>query len=281
MANNIERIDNNLKTGRPWYEGLHGTWWWGMSDVEAKQRLLEMEKEKKIAIASIVRNEEHTGNLGRFLDCCRDLENYHHNIVYIFVEGDSTDRTYQVLKDWINAREDSGSILEKRDTGSPWYPKTRNPARTTHLADLRNVLIGLILSRSNIDEVLMIDASYGWKGDLIVTLRETNADIAAPMNVCHKHSDGNYVWYDIWAFRKNSGEFSPFYPYCQGFNFNDYMDISSCGGGYLVKRHVLEAGCRYIGGDCEHVNFCRDARSKGFSIKLNPKTYIRKGGYKE
>lgn len=272
-------VNENKNRNRPWYYSMQGTWWYGKTEDEARNVLMEKEKDKKIAIASIIRNEEHTGNLGRFLGCCTELEQYHNNITYIFVEGDSSDGTYQILKDWISTRD---GVLEKRDRGFSPFPKDTNPVRTTVFGELRNRLVDLVLSKPNIAEVLMIDASYGWKGDLITALREINADIAAPLNVCHKNADGRYVFYDIWAYRKSGACFGPFYHYCEGFNDNAPIDIDSCGGAYLVKRSVFEAGVRYDGhADCEHVSFCRDAKIKGSSIKMNPKVYVRKGGYKE
>ena len=70
--------------------------------------------------------------------------------------------------------------------------------------------------------------------------------------------------------------------YAEGMNFDNPVDVDSVGSGYLVKRQVFEAGVRYDGNnDSEQVGFCNNARNQGFSIKINPKIYIRKGGYKE
>ncbi len=249
--------------------------------VQHTQREIEKFKEgQKIAIASIIRDEEGSGNLGRFLDCCRELEQYHKNLVYIFIEGDSSDRTYDVLKDWTGQR--SGSMLEKINKGYSPFGKTKDIRRTVHLAELRNRLIELILSIQDVGEVLMIDANYGWKGDLISSLREANAHIAAPLVVMHKDNDGRYMFYDIWVFRKNGREFWPLYPYAEGMQFDNPVDVDSVGSGYLIKRQVLYAGVRYDGNnDSEQVGFCNNAKSSGFSIKINPKIYIRKGGFRE
>ncbi len=234
----------------------------------------------KIAITSMIRNGESNGTLGRFLDCCRELEQYHNNIIYIFIEGDSLDKTYNILRDWIEKRD--GSILEKIDTGRPPFFTDRNFVRTTRFAQLRNRLIELVLSMPDINEILMMDANYGWKGDLISLLRETNADIAAPLVVQHKDENGNYLFYDIWTFRKNGKEFIHRYPYIEGMVFDRPVDIDSAGGCYLIKRRVLEAGTRYNGdNDCEHVALCQGARNMGFTIKINPLIYVRKGGYNE
>ncbi len=242
--------------------------------------IIPFKEDQKLAIASIVRDEELSGNLARFLDCCRELEQYHKNIIYIFIEGDSSDKTYYVLKDWIEQR--NGSILEKIDRGQGPYGKSRDAKRTIHLAELRNRLIKLILANPYIGEILMIDANYGWKGDLINSLRETNAHITAPLVVMHKDDNGRYIFYDIWVFRKNGREFSPLYPYADGMQFDIPIDVDSVGSGYLIKRQVLEAGVRYDGNnDSEQVGFCRNARNAGFSIRINPKIYIRKGGHKE
>jgi hypothetical protein len=244
------------------------------------RELIPFKEGQKIAIASIVRNEEHNGNLIRFLDCCKELERYHQNIVYIFLEGDSTDKTYEILKNWTDQR--TGSILEKINKGQGPFGKTRETRRTLHLAELRNKLIDIILYRQDVGEVLMIDANYGWKGDLVSALRKTNAHLAAPMVFMNKDSQGRHMFYDIWVFRKNGREFWSLYPYADGMSFDNPIDVDSIGSGYLIKRQVLEAGVRYDGSyDSEQVGFCNNAKNLGFSIKLNPKIYIRKGGYKE
>ncbi len=248
---------------------------------QSTQKPIDTFKEgQKVAIASIIRDEESSGNLGRFLDCCRELEQYHKNIIYIFIEGDSSDRTYDVLKDWTDQR--SGSILEKINKGNSPFGKTKDTKRTAHLAELRNRLIELILSIQDIGEILMIDANYGWKGDIISSLREANAHIAAPLVVMHKDNSGRYMFYDIWVFRKDGREFWPLYPYAEGMQFDNPVDVDSVGSGYLIKRQVLEEGVRYDGNsDSEQVGFCNNARNQGLSIKLNPKIYIKKGGHKE
>ena len=95
----------------------------------------------------------------------------------------------------------------------------------------------------------------------------------------HKDHKGKYLFYDTWAFRKDGRQFSHYYPYTKGIG-EEPLDLDSVGGGYLVKRKVLENGVRYNGDrDCEHVGFCKMAKDKGFSIKVNPKVRIRKGGY--
>ena len=141
------------------------------------------------------------------------------------------------------------------------------------------MLIDLAISISDISEVLMIDANYGWKGDLVSSLMNTNADIAAPLVVMNKDRNGNYLFYDTWAFRKNGSQFSHSYPYMGYSKLNKPISVDSVGGGYLIKRKVLESNVKYNGDrDCEHVGFCRKAEKKGFSIKINPKVYIMKGG---
>jgi hypothetical protein len=284
----ISRIDkfnllvkNNKDSGKSWYERLKGNWWWGMTEEEARMRLTEVEKafEKnpKIAIASIIRNEEHNGHLEGFFDCCQKLEKYYKDIVYIFIEGDSSDNTYEVLKNWLTSKK--SYILKKVDRKHSPFAKDRNNKRTIYFAELRNMLIDYALSIPEVSEILMIDANYGWKGDLISSLRDTNADIAAPLVVMNKSRDGKPLFYDTWAFRKDGRQFSHYHPYVKGIG-SEPFDLDSVGGGYLIKRKVLEKGSRYDGDrDCEHVGFCKMVKDKGFTIKVNPKANIRKGGY--
>lgn len=241
------------------------------------ERLLYM-----IAIASIVRNEESSGNLGRFLTCCTDLESHHPGeIIYIFVEGDSTDMTYDTLRNWVNSRSGSfGSVLEKHDRGYPVWGKSRDVSRTNGLASLRNRLIELVLGNPYISEILFIDANYGFKGDLVDRLRETGGDISAAMSFTKsKDGGGRPIFFDIWAFRMGGYEFSPFWPYMRGWNGSSgIVDVDSVGSGYLVKRRVLESGARYSGGDCEHVGFSKGVKDRGFSIKVNTNVCIVKEG---
>ena len=59
--------------------------------------------------------------------------------------------------------------------------------------------------------------------------------------------------------------------------FDKPVCVDSVGGGYLIKRKVLDMGVFYEGdNDSEQVGFCNNARKLGFSIKLNPKIYIKK-----
>ncbi len=230
---------------------------------------------KKIVIASIIRNEEENGNLIKFLDCCQKLETYHDNIVYIFIEGDSSDKTYDILKNWIETRD--GSILEKIDMDYGIFPKNRDLLRTVYFARLRNRLVEHIISISNVEEIFMIDANYEWDEDIISQLRETDSDISAPLTISHKDSKGRYVFYDIWVFRKDGIEFWPFYPYAENMEFDKPTNVDSVGGGYLIKKKVLDAGVIYSGDtDSEQVGFCNNARKLGFNIKINPSIYIKK-----
>ena len=283
--NDVDKFDRLVKknkaSGKHWYHGLEGRWWWGMTEEQVRQKIesRKVPNRHKIAITSIIRNEEHSGNLKTFLDCCEKLEQYHKDIVYIFIEGDSSDDTYEILQEWLRPRKDY--ILKKIDREKPRFNKDKSLERTSYFAELRNMLIDLALSIPEASEVLMIDANYGWKGDLISSLRGADADIAAPLVVMHKDQHGKYLFYDTWAFRKNGVQFSHWHPYTKGLG-HDPLDIDSAGGGYLVKRRVLDAGVRYNGDrDCEHVGFCQAARDMGFTIKINPRVYIRKGGHEE
>ena len=239
---------------------------------------LQISDHHRIAITSIVRNEEKNGNLKRFLSCCQKLEEKY-DIVYIFIEGDSVDNTYNVLKDWLSQK--TNYILKKIDRKKPRFPKDKNTKRTKYFAELRNMLIDLALSIQDISEVLMIDANYGWQDDLISSLRKIDADIAAPLAIQHKIRNKRFLFYDTWAFRKDGRQFSRYYPYTGYAWSNKPTEVDSVGGGYLIKRKVLEGGIRYKGDkDCEHVSFCRRAIKKGFNVKINPKSYIMKGGWK-
>jgi hypothetical protein len=295
-------IKNNKDSGKNWYNGLDGKWWWGMSEEEARVEIYgqildksdkandrceiisgktndsfkKIHNNRRVAIASIIRNEESNGHLKKFFDCCQKLEKFH-DIIYIFIEGDSSDNTYRELEDWLSSRDDY--ILKKLDKKKPRFPKDKSSGRTRYFAELRNMLIDYALSIPDVSEVLMIDANYGWKGDLVSSLRDIDADIAAPLVVMNKNNNGKFLFYDTWAFRKNGSQFSHYYPYVGYSKLNKPISVDSVGGGYLINRKVLESNVKYNGDrDCEHVGFCQKARKKGFSIKINPNVFIMKGG---
>lgn len=278
----------------------------------------------KIAICTMVRNEERGGNLKRFLECLQELEEYHDSIsrygklgssssgklgsdglVYIFLEGDSSDDTYEILKEWLEKKTSSGMnreyLLEKLDKGYGKFGKTKDSRRTKYFADLRNRLVDLALWVSGVNLIFMIDASYEFRGDIITKLMKTmvgkvgkdggadgGADIAVPMNHSRrKDHTGKQMWYDTWASRKDGKEFRNIYPYYDG--LEDHIKsgkpvkLDSCGGVYLIKRSVFDSDngfVRYDGRtDCEHAGFCKRVREKGFVIKLDPKVYVVKEGW--
>jgi hypothetical protein len=300
-------VKRNKKKKRHWYHGLKNSWWKGMSENAARQKIIETnnvfgadnkveidsetDQNRTIAICSMIRNEERFGHLKRFYDCLKELEKYHKNLIYIFIEGDSYDDTYKSLKKWLNGDEDGNRnrnyVLKKLDKGHDRFQKNRDTKRTRYFAEVRNMLVDYILEIPDISLVFMVDASYGMKGDIIgdleKTLRKDGADIAAPLNCTHKDHTGKFMFYDIFAYRKNGKEFTNRWPYHneieKELKSGKSVRIDSCGGAYLVKREVFDTGVRYKGDkDCEHVGFTKRARDKGFVIKLNPKVVVRKGG---
>ena len=308
-------VKKNKKKKKHWYHGLKDSWWKGMSENAARQKLAETDnafkldeddidngismvgeieeinEEKKIAVCCMVRNEERFGHLKRFFAGCRELEKRHKNLIYIIIEGDSYDDTYKMLKKWLSGDEDGKKdrnyILKKFDKGYSKFPKNRDTKRTKYFTEIRNMLVDYVLEISDIDLIFMVDASYGFKENVIIelekTLKRDKADIAAPLNWSHKDHIGREMFYDIFAFRKDGKEFTNHYPYHKDVESNlksgKSVKLDSCGGAYLVKREVFDAGVRYKGDkDCEHVGMMEKARKKGFVIKLNPKVAVRKGG---
>ena len=299
-------VKKNKKKNRSWYHGLEGNWWKGMSENAVRQKIIETNNvfdiedtveqdsnsssSETIAICAMVRNEERFGHLKRFIKNCKEIEKYHKNLIYIIIEGDSYDDTYKALKKWLNGSEDGKKdrnyILKKYDRGYDKFPKNRDTRRTKYFAEVRNMLINYVLEIPDISLVFMVDASYGFKkniiGDLERTMKKDGADIVAPLNLSHKDHMGKFLFYDIFAYRRDGKEFTNRWPYHNGIENNlksgKSVRIDSCGGAYLVKRKVFDVGVRYNGNkDCEHVGFTKRARDKGFVVKLNPKVIVRKG----
>src|SRR3989338_9333081 len=105
-----------------------------MSEEESRKKTTgESKNHSRIAVASIIRNEERNGHLKKFFACCEKLENYH-NIIYIFIEGDSVDNTYEELQDWLSSRDDY--VLKKIDRKKPRFPKDKSSGRTKYFASI-------------------------------------------------------------------------------------------------------------------------------------------------
>jgi hypothetical protein len=230
----------------------------------------------KTVIVGVARDEERTGHLQEFLAACEALEKFHpEGLTYVFVEGDSVDRTFEVLSDWVKPRP--GSIVEKVDSGLPPFGKSKSFARTVHLAELRNRALELAL-KSDPDEVLMVDLNYVWDPDLdlIGALRAAGSDISAAMTTSHEGPGKKPVFYDVWAFRTLDGkQLSMYFPFAPGLNGTALVQMSSVGSCYLISRSAL--GIQYDGDqDCEHVGFCADARKKGLTITVSPAVWVRK-----
>ena len=112
-------VKKNKDSGEHWYHGLNGKWWWGLPEDQVRNKIAsgqvprdfdQTHKHRRIAVASIIRNEERNGNLKKFFDCCQRLEEYD-DVVYILIEGDSSDNTYVELQDWLSTRDNY--ILKK------------------------------------------------------------------------------------------------------------------------------------------------------------------------
>ncbi|MEQ1831117.1 MAG: class I SAM-dependent methyltransferase [Pirellula sp.] len=173
--------------------------------------------------------------------------------------NDSTDATLEMVQNWPHPNLDVFTF----DTGSPYPPRTATRERTAHLALVRNRIIERALQYSDWDFALMLDASKLMGSECPKVLMDDGGDIVAPLSWHWKHP--NSFW-DTWCFRDIEGR--PFR--------NQLLvpaaariEVQAVGGVYMVKRSVLEQGCRLAetdGSGCDSVPFCEQARSKGFRV---------------
>lgn len=181
---------------------------------------------------------------------------------YAFLEGMSSDGTYETLRDHVEAKY-NGVWLRRFDLDVP--------NRFTRLATLRNKLIDEALTDENY--VLMIDGDIiRFPPNIIQKLLEHRVHVVAPL----VKIEGTQQFYDTLAFIHKNKNFSHLKPYCSGITHNrHYFEVDSVGSCYLVDAEVYKAGVRYAGGGIsEQVLFCMRAREKGFKIWVDPRITV-------
>lgn len=186
----------------------------------------------------------------------------------IWVEGDSTDATWERLLDdapRLNAR------LIAYDHGGPVYGSVVHPERFRQLAQVANVMWRQI--PADADVVLLLDGDLFWQPEAIVALINHLGEYpaVAPM-VLHASDPGLYsgpgpFWYDTYGFRRNGVRFTnepPYHPDLDG----QMLQLDSAGG-CLAIRGEPARGLVWPEEDVV-LGFCRNLVARGGSIFLDP-----------
>lgn len=190
----------------------------------------------------------------------------------IWVEGDSTDATWERLLDdapRLNAR------LIAYDHGGPVYGSVVHPERFRQLAQVANVMWRQI--PADADVVLLLDGDLFWQSETIAALIHHLADYpaVAPL-VLHASDPGLYQgeppwFYDTFGFRRNGVRFTNGRPYHADLN-GDMLQVDSAGA-CLAMRGELARGLAWPEEDVI-LGFCRNLYACGGAIYLDPRLTV-------
>ena len=226
-----------------------------------------------IAILSAFRDSLSRGQLPRFLDQVEALRRHAgpiHSIRVVAVEGDSRDGTYAALQ---KGRAGLSIELIKWDHGLPWFASVESVARFVAMSHIGNLAFGAV--RDDDDAVLWVESDLIWDAHTIGSLadmavrRDGDFDVFAPLIFAGEH------FYDVWGYRGLDGaRVAPFHPYHSTLRHDGAATEVSSVGSCLAMRGEVARACRVVDAECL-VGFCRDARSKGYRVAVDPRFSVR------
>lgn len=215
-----------------------------------------------VAVCSLFRNSSRT------LDCFRSaLETQAGSgieLVFSFVEGDSTDDTWARLSAW--AATDRRVVLQKIDV----EPVTSFEDRVSKWAALGNAALDGLRGRSY-DYVLWCESDLSIPPDLVSQLVADAVDVVAPAIFL------GGMFYDTWGFRGLDGRrFQNVMPYHSDYRPFGLIELASVGSTVLFRRAVLDTGLRFRGvyENGLLVGLCSDARARGFRVFLDSRVAV-------
>ena len=239
-----------------------------MVDAEPEQGTL-------VAVCSLFRNSAETLDYYRAVISAQERQGL--RLAFSFVEGDSTDDTYERLSAW--AEEDPRVSLAQHSV----EPVEDFDDRVRKWAALANLALEGGLA-TGADYILWCESDLVLPHDLLAQLVASQVDVVAPAIFL------GGMFYDGWGFRGLDGtKFATEAPYHQDFVSHGLVQLSSVGSCVLFRRELFDAGVRFRGSydDGLLVGVCRDAGLLGFRTYmdsrvaiLHPTTLWRRQQYK-
>ena len=211
---------------------------------------------------------QHAGAVLAYEEQMAALEYPQDRLRFVFVENDSTDGTYEMLRSW--AELDDRITLAKQDTGGPLYPSIVNADRFRIMGTVFNWALDLVDYEWS-DYVLFMPCDIVFPPDLLRRLLDHHAPIVAPF----VFQNGRF--YDIWAFSRNGRDFLPFAEASTEDLYGDELvEMETLGGVTLIDADVLRAGVRYSTINVDR-GLCEAARAKGFTVWADPTLHVYHG----
>jgi hypothetical protein len=220
----------------------------------------------KLVVGSFFRNTSRDGvkHYFRQVDAlARELYSSEDVVQVMSVEGDSRIPTRDFLKTELDRRRGTLIIHEH---GGPVFGSTEAPERFKAMAGVGNAFLSNVPEDADI--VLYVESDLRWSAQTMLQLIEKvslEVDVVAPLVFAGQN------FYDVFAFRGLDGQrFAPFPPYHSQLNgFTEVMSVGSC----LVMDANVARTTRIPDTD-GLVGFCRNARSQGYRIWVDPTARI-------
>ena len=219
----------------------------------------------KVGVGSIVRNGE--SYVGRHADQFEALcaASDQHTFYPIIVEGDSTDRTVELLHSRFNG------AVSHASHGGPEFGSVGDEKRFRQSSWTWEHVLARV--DPEYDAFVYIEADLKWNPtailQLIDHLERPGVDVVAPFCWYPKESRG----YDCWGMRGMDGRcFGPYFPHHYDLlteSPTGLYPISSAGSCLVMKGEVARAA-HFDPPEMAVVSFCENARKLGYSIWLDP-----------
>jgi hypothetical protein len=215
-----------------------------------------------VAVCSLFRNSSETLDYYRAVISAQQRPDL--RLAFSFVEGDSTDDTYERLSAWAEQDQRVTLVQHSIEPVEDYDDRVRKWAGLANLALEGGLATGA-------DYILWCESDLVLPHDVVAQLVASRVDIVAPAIFL------GGMFYDGWGFRGLDGsKFSGEVPYHPDYRSHDLVQLSSVGSCVLFRRDLFDAGVRFRGSydDGLLVGVCRDAGLLGFRTFMDSRVSI-------
>ncbi len=176
------------------------------------------------------------------------------NCCAVWLEGDSTDSTFEALSKAKEDLESKGNtiILIKHNNGGPLYRSINNLNRWRQISECWNTCL------SNLQEAkvtICVESDLIWDPIVVpglISLLDSEHPVICPMlmiKYIRSRPDIPERFYDIWAFaRQNQGFFND-YPFWINDTPDRLLELTSCGG-MIISTYDIQKKTRFNRDTC-------------------------------
>lgn len=232
-----------------------------------------------IVIASIFRNS--TGYLPFYVErvyqLAAALKLRGHGVRFVWVEGDSTDATWDVLAEERDAAFWPVTLV-KREHGGPMWGSVDVDDRWAKLAWVHNGMLAEV--KATDDVLLYVESDLMWNNatmlKLLGHLDTPGVDGVCPLSVIHTSPA---TFYDTWGHRSGGQKFGHHWPYHPMLTrpadpATGLYPMDSAGSCWVVKADVARAATFDGDPPLDIVAWCNNMRANGARLWLDPSVKV-------